>query len=56
MKRLTLFLLGSLGVFAAWSLITNSETPAETANRKAISAREAAARLQEAWADHHTRA
>jgi hypothetical protein len=52
MKRFTLFLLGTLGAYAAWTLITDNQTP----ERKVIPATEAAARLQAAWADHHTRA
>jgi hypothetical protein len=52
MARFTLFVLGTLGAFAAWTLI-NDRVPV---TRKTIPAKDAAELLQQAWADHHTRA
>jgi hypothetical protein len=47
-RRLLLSLLATL---AAWLLIRNSSS-----NKRAVPAQEAAAKLQKAWADHHTTA
>ncbi len=52
MSRFLLLFLGAFGAFAAWTLI--NEKPA--AARKPMPAKQAAELLQEAWADHHTRA
>lgn len=52
MARFFLFLLGTLSALAAWTLI--GEQSRKT--RKPIPAVRAAELLQEAWADHHTRA
>ncbi len=52
MSRFLLLLLGSLSAYAAWILMNDSAEP----TRKPIPARVAAEQLQQAWADHHTRA
>ena len=52
MARTFLFLIGTASAFFAWTLISNRAR----ASRKPIPARQAAALLQQAWADHRTRA
>ena len=52
MARTFLFILGTLSAYAAWALAKGQPKIA----RKPIPARQAAALLQQAWADHHTRA
>jgi hypothetical protein len=44
-------LLTVFATTAAWILIRTSNSPT-----RVVSAREAAAKLQQAWADHHTTA
>ena len=44
-------LLSLLATLAAWLLIRNSSS-----NKRIVPAQEAAAKLQKAWADHHTTA
>ncbi len=52
MTRTILFLLGTVSAYATWVLMRDGSQPA----RKPIPAKQAAALLQQAWADHHTRA
>ena len=46
------FLIGLFAGAAAWLLAWKSKDP----SRKMVSVEEAAAKLQQAWADHHTTA
>ena len=52
MGRFSLFFLGTVSALAAWLLLTDRPQPA----RKPLPAKQAAELLQQAWADHHTRA
>ena len=50
MFRLSLYVLGISAFVAAWAVYRDQQ------NRKPIPVQKAASMLQEAWADHHTRA
>jgi hypothetical protein len=50
MFRLSLYVLGVSAFVAAWAAYRNQQM------KKPIPAQKAAAMLQQAWADHHTRA
>ena len=52
MTRTLLLLLGTCSAYATWLLVHHQTRPA----RKPIPAKKAAALLQQAWADYHTRA
>ena len=54
MLRLPLYIFGISTVLTAWALFKNQQR--STDPRRRIPVKEAAALLQEAWADHHTRA
>jgi hypothetical protein len=50
MIRLSLYVLGVSAFAAAWAVYQNQQ------KKKPIPVSKAAAMLQQAWADHHTRA
>ena len=50
MFRLSLYVLGVSTIVAAWAAYRNEQ------KKKPMEAQKAAALLQQAWADHHTRA
>ncbi len=52
MTRTFLLLLGAVSAYTAWLLMQGQASPV----RKLVPARQAAALLEQAWADHHTRA
>jgi len=53
MYRLALYIFGVSTVFTAWVVYKNQQKAYPT---RPIPAKKAAAMLQEAWSDHHTRA
>ena len=50
MFRLSLYVIGVSAMVAAWAAYRNQQ------KRKPMPVQKAASMLQEAWADHHTRA
>jgi hypothetical protein len=50
MVRLSLYVLGISAFVAAWAAYKNQQ------KTRPVPVKQAAAMLQEAWADHHTRA
>jgi hypothetical protein len=53
MRRLALYIVGVSTVFTAWALYKNRQKAYLT---RPVPAKKAAAMLQEAWSDYHTRA
>lgn len=50
MSRLPIYIVGVSAFLAAWAIFRNQQ------KTRAVPAKKAAAMLQEAWADYHTRA